>query len=352
MQRSPVLSRRTLLTAGAALALAGCTRAPQRLAAQATASAEPVPSPGKVRALTLTARPRQVDLGGQVVSTWAYGDTIPGAPIRVTAGDRVQVSFGNELPEPTTVHWHGLALPNTMDGVPGVTMAPVATGGTFAYDFTVPDPGTHWFHPHAGLHLDRGLYAPFIIEDPNEPGDYDHEWVLVLDDWLDGLDGTPEQAFADLVAAGGQATSSDPMGGIGAMGAMMAHDDAGDVTYPLHLINGRPSNDPDVLTGKPGQRVRLRIINAAADTIYTVALAEHDLTITHSDGYPVSPVTTPALRIGMGERYDATVTLGDGGFPLVAAPAGGTGLARAILRTGQGPCPRGPTGPQDWTVPR
>jgi FtsP/CotA-like multicopper oxidase with cupredoxin domain len=288
-----------------------------------------------VRDLTLAARSVQVDLGGQVVSTWAYGDTIPGQPFRATAGDRVTVAFTNNLPAPTSVHWHGLAIRNDMDGVPGVTTPEVPPEGAFAFDFVVPDPGTHWFHPHTGLQLDRGLYAPFIIDDPNEPGNYDHEWVIVLDDWTDGVGKSPEQILADLQSAGANGSMMGGMMGGGMMGA-----DSGDVTYPLFLVNGRPANDPDTLAATPGQKVRLRIINAGADTVFDVALAGHDLTVTHTDGYPVNPVTAPALRIGMGERYDATVTLADGVFALVAEPVGKDGLARAIIRTGSGPVPK------------
>ena len=291
------------------------------------------PTTGTVRDFTLTARPVQVDLGGQVVSTWAYGDAIPGTPFRATAGDRVTVAFTNDLPAPTSVHWHGLAIRNDMDGVPGVTTPEVPPGGTFAFDFVVPDPGTHWFHPHTGLQLDRGLYAPFIIDDPAEPGAYDHEWVLVLDDWTDGVGPSPEQVFADLQAAG---QDGSMMGG---MGCMMMGADGGDVSYPLFLVNGRPANDPDTLAAKPGQKVRLRIINAGADTIFDVALAGHALTVTRTDGYPVNPVTSQVLRIGMGERYDATVTLADGVFALVAEPVGKDGSARAIVRTGGGAVP-------------
>jgi len=116
-------------------------------------------------------------------------------------------------------------------------------------------------------------------------------------------------------------------------------NDSGDVQYPLYLVNGRTSVDPDVLRGRPGQRVRLRIINAGADTIFDVALAGHELRITHTDGYPVEPVNTSVLRIGMGERYDAVVTLSDGVFPLVAEPVGKTGRARALVRTGAGAVP-------------
>ncbi|HEX2705045.1 MAG TPA: multicopper oxidase domain-containing protein, partial [Candidatus Lustribacter sp.] len=156
-----------------------------------------------MRSLLLRARPVEVDLGGRVVTTWAYGDSLPGAAFRATAGERVQVAFSNDLPEPTSVHWHGLAIRNDMDGVPGVTTPEVAAGGSFDFDFVVPDPGTHWFHPHHGMQLDRGLYTPFIIDDPAEPGRYDAEWVVVLDDWTDGVGPSPEQIYASLKSGGG-----------------------------------------------------------------------------------------------------------------------------------------------------
>ena len=286
---------------------------------------------GATRSFQLRAQTAQVDVGGRVVSTWAYGSRVPGPPIRANAGDRVTIAFANDLPVATSVHWHGLAIRNDMDGVPGVTMSEVPSGGTFSYDFVVPDAGTHWFHPHTGMQLDRGLYAPFIVDDPREPGGYDHEWIVVLDDWTDGVGKSPEQIMANLQQP---ADNSNAMGGMG-MGGM----DGGDVTYPLYLVNGRSAVDPDVLNAKPGQKVRLRIINAAADTIFDVALDGHNLDITHSDGYPVKPVTTGSVRIGMGERYDAIVTLQDGVFALVAKPMGKAGTAQAVLRTSPGQVP-------------
>ena len=328
------LTRRRLLGgamgAGAVAALAACGVPRERASAPgptATASGSP-PMTGAVRTYTLTSTPTDVDLGGTVLSTWAYGSTIPGTALRATAGDRVQIAYSNALPVPSSVHWHGLAIDNAMDGVPGVTTPEVPPGGGFAFDFVVPDPGTHWFHPHTGLQLDRGLYAPFIVDDPDEPGEYDHEWVIVLDDWTDGVGPSPEEILADLKAGTGRSM----------MRGMMGAAD-GDVSYPFFLINGRTGNDPDALAARPGQRVRLRIINAGADTAFRVAVAGHDLTVTHSDGYPVQPVTAQAVLIGMGERYDATVTLGDGVFPLVAEPVGKPGLARAVIRTGGGPVP-------------
>lgn len=115
--------------------------------------------------------------------------------------------------------------------------------------------------------------------------------------------------------------------------------DAGDVTYPHYLINGRMASAPDVLKAKPGQRVRLRIINAAADTIFAVALGGHRLTLTDSDGFPLQPQVTDGFYIGMGERYDCMVTLRDGVFPLVAKPVGKKGQAMALIRTASGDAP-------------
>ncbi len=333
------VSRRTVLTGllgiGGAAALAACGGrggggGPQPVGQSAISAAElRRPTTGRVRAYQLVARPTQVDLGGTVVDTWTYGGALPGTALRATAGDRVRVAFTNDLPQETSVHWHGLAIRNDMDGVPGLTMPPVAPGGRFGFDFVVPDAGTHWLHPHTGLQLDRGLYAPFIVDDPHEPGRYDLEWIVVLDDWTDGVGPSPEQIFASLRGNGGSA------GGMNGMNGMSGGDSA-DVRYPLYLVNGRSSTDPDVLRGRPGQRVRIRIINAAADTIFDVALGGHKLAITHTDGYPVAPVTATLLRIAMGERYDAVVTLGGGVFPLVAQPVGKTGMARALVRTASG----------------
>ncbi|HWC12734.1 MAG TPA: multicopper oxidase domain-containing protein, partial [Acidimicrobiales bacterium] len=158
---------------------------------------------GRVHDLELDAGPATVDLGGLSAATWAYAGAVPGPELRVNAGDLVRARFTNDLPEPTTIHWHGIALRNDMDGVPDVTQDAVPPGGTFLYEFTPPDPGTFWFHPHFGLHLDRGLYAPLIVEDPAEPGRYDREYVVVLDDWLDGVGASPEETLAELRAGGG-----------------------------------------------------------------------------------------------------------------------------------------------------
>lgn len=361
----PELTRRHLLRGAAgltgALTLSACSRAATvSPTAKAVAAAEAArKTPGRrVVTARLSPRPVIVDLGGREVRTWAYGESVPGPLLRATAGDVLRVHVDNRLPAETTVHWHGIALRNDMDGVPGITQDPIAAGSRFTYEFTVADPGTYFYHPHVGVQLDRGLYGTLVVEDPNEPGQYDDEWVIVLDDWLDGTGRTPDQVLAGLTKNNGTAGGADgmgsmsgmdhgstgSMGGMGDMGAMEGSQSAllggaGDITYPHYLLNGRTPDTPATLTGKPGRRVRIRFINAGSDTAFRVALGGHRMTLTHSDGYPVVPVPTDALLIGMGERFDVTVTLGDGVFPLVASAEGKDGQGLAVVRTGAGRTP-------------
>jgi len=288
----------------------------------------------------IAAQPATIDLGSRTVQTWTYGEALPGPVLRTTAGDLLRVELTNRLPVETSIHWHGLAMSNDMDGVPGITQDPIRAGEVFTYEFTTPDPGTYFFHPHTGVQLDRGLYGVLLVDDPAEPGGYDQEWVVVLDDWIDGTGQTPDEVLAGLVSMSGMGHGG--MGHGGMMGEGMTSPllgGAGDVDYPYYLINGRTPEAPATLTGKPGQRARIRIINAGSDTAFRVALGGHRLTITHSDGFPVEPVTTDALLIGMGERYDVTVDLADGVFPLVAAADGKTGAGLAVVRSGSGTTP-------------
>ncbi|MCC5578026.1 multicopper oxidase family protein [Microtetraspora sp. AC03309] len=382
----PSIDRRLFLRAGLAAAAGGalasaCSRESTdfvRPTGDEVRAAEAARHPGRVREFHLLAHEGHADLGGPAVRTWMYGDRLPGEPIRVRAGEVVRARLTNRLPQDTTVHWHGLALRNDADGVPGVTQPPIPAGGELVYEFTASHPGTYWFHPHHGPQLDRGLYAPLIVEDPAEPLSYDEEWVVVLDDWLDGVTGTPDEVLAELtsMAAMGHAASTPSgghggHGGHGASGAtsdggaggghgghgdmamptptpsasakwphMMMNaesdllgGDAGDVYYPHFLVNGKIPASPETRTAKPGTRLRIRLINAGGDTAFRVALGGHAMTVTHTDGYAVAPVETDALLIGMGERYDVLVTLKDGVFPLVALAEGKRALGRALVRT-------------------
>lgn len=370
---TPTVTRRVLLAGGAVggltLAtglLAACTDPGSHSAAGHGASGHgtgrtfeaptPVtPTAGqRVVERTLTAKPVTLDLGGPTVPTWAYGDTAPGPLIRANAGDLLRIRVDNRLPAETTVHWHGIRLRNQADGVPGLTQDPIAQNSSYTYEFAAPDPGTYFFHPHVGVQLDRGLYAPLIIDDPHEPGGYDAEWVVVLDDWVDGTGRDPDAVLESLRAGSGPAHDHGSMG-MGGMGGMdmgpTPWGNAGDVLYPYYLVNGRIPTAPDVLGAKPGQRVRIRLINAASDTVFAVSLGGHRLTVTHTDGYAVQPQEVSALYLGMGERYDVVATLGDGVFPLAATPFGKSGLAMGLIRTGSGSAPDPTLAPAELAGP-
>lgn len=208
-----ILSRReVLIVGGGALVLAACGGSKRGLSGSAvSASDRAVEQRDALRrragaatvAATVTAAPISVSIGGRLVDTWAFGDRPGSGGIRAKAGDLLEVRFANRLTGANTLHWHGIALRNDMDGVHDLTQHPTEPGGEFVYRFTAPDPGTYWFHPHKGLELDRGLYAPLIIEDPKEPVAADVEFTLMLDDWLDGYGPAAADVLARLKAAGG-----------------------------------------------------------------------------------------------------------------------------------------------------
>lgn len=329
----------------------------------------------QVREVTLTAAPATVDLGDRTVETWAFNGTVPGPEIRLRPGDLVRASVRNNLPDQLTIHWHGIALRNDMDGVPGMTQDPIAPGDEFVYEFTAPDPGTYFYHPHTGTQLDRGLYAPLIVEDPENPEvavDYDRDFTVMVDDWIDGTGQTPDDVLAGLEANGGMGgmdmgdhggmggKERNDMGGAMGMGAMPTGgvsggsdklgavrseeqplgEDTGDVDYPLYVINGRGPANPTELAVRPGERVRLRLVNAGSDTPFRVAVGGARLTVVATDGFPVEPVTVDTLLLGMGERYDVVVTVpGAGTYPLVAVAEGKDAEAVAVLRSAPGATP-------------
>ena len=235
---------------------------------------------------TLNAAVGEIEVApGQTVETWLYNDQYPGPELRVEEGDRVQITVKNELDTETTVHWHGMALSgaNGMDGVPGVTQDPIASGDEFVYEFDAAPTGTHWYHSHVDLQLDRGLLGPLIVEEADPHVDYDREQTLILDEYL-----TDEPRV-----------ESESRGMMGEM--------PGAPPYEGTLINGQLPDSPSMVTVEEGERVRLRFINAGAATTYRVAIAGHNMEITHTDGPAVEPVTVNGFDIGMGERFDAVI---------------------------------------------
>ncbi|MGV9822928.1 multicopper oxidase family protein [Nocardia xishanensis] len=307
-------------------------------------------STGNTVVCALAAGPTTIDLGGRLVNTWTYGRGAVAPEIRLSAGDTLAAHITNATPAATSIHWHGIRIRNDMDGVPPVTQDPIAPGTEFHYRFLAPDPGTYWYHSHSGLQADRGLFGALIVEDPADATGADADAVLVLDDWVDGLGTHPDAVLTALNPnlhgghAGHDAPAAAPIsadeaavaaaltgaghGDSGLLGGMTQH-----IAYPLHLINGRPPNDPAVLSAAPGTRLRLRIINAGAETPYRFAIAGHRLTVVAVDGFDVQPAEADTILIGMAQRYDVLVTVTSGAWPVVAAVEGRPGYASTVLRS-------------------
>ena len=286
-------------------------------------------SSSSVREVSLEARELTWELApGKTIKAMAYNGQIPGPEIRVQEGQRVRVILKNALREPTTLHWHGVDVPNPMDGVAGVTQKPVGPGAMFVYEFEARPAGTRWYHTHfdSVKQLDLGLYAPLIIE-PAQPASFrvDREYTLVLDDWATGT-GTPVASTA-AGTAGARGEGGGMMGGgmrgmmggrgmggmMGRMGGMMGRGGMGGMmggganrpAYDTMTINGKAYPATSPLPVRKGEHVRLRLINASAEHTHNVRLAGHRLTVTHTDGNSLlDGVEVDAIPIAPSERYD------------------------------------------------
>jgi FtsP/CotA-like multicopper oxidase with cupredoxin domain len=249
---------------------------------------------------TLTASPLQFSpVPGATSSALAFNGTIPGPVLRVVSGQRLRARFVNLTSEPATIHWHGMILPNGMDGVEGITQTAVRHGESFLYDFVPGPPGTRWYHDHVSGGLMRGLFGMFVVDDPKEER-ADAEFALVFHD-------VPRPSTIDAAMRGvSTAPMVDPMGSP-EMLQMKPDDRMGDeVAYSAHCINGASYPNTTPLAVKVGQRVRLRILNANPTQTRYIRLADHRLTVTHTDGNPLqTPIIVDALRVGVAERYDA-----------------------------------------------
>ncbi len=297
------------------------------------------------REIRLEARELTWELApGRTVQAMAYNGRIPGPELRVKEGERVRVVLSNALREPTTIHWHGLDVPNAMDGVPGVTQKRVEPGEAFVYEFEARPAGTRWYHTHFEEHrqLDRGLAAPFIIEPAQpEPFSFDREYTLVFDDWATGT-GRPLPSTREGTA-GGRGDMGGMMGGMmggsgmgGMMGGMMGRGMMGGGNTPDYdtmTINGKAYPATATLTLRRGERVRLRLINASAEHTHVIHLAGHRFMVTHTDGNPlVQPVEVDAIPLAPSERYDVLLAADrPGAWFLHCTEAGHPGAGEQVL---------------------
>lgn len=235
----------------------------------------------------LTARVANVEiLPGTTTPIWSYEGVLPGPMIRLTTKDRLLVHFRNELPEPTTIHWHGLRIPVEMDGTPEHSQDEVLPGGSFTYDFIVPDPGLYWYHPHvaSAAQVGFGLYGAILVDEPDERKDLGDEVVLVLSDMALHEDGSLE--------------SPDSGGEFGTLFGREGN---------TLLVNGRRN---PTMEARSGLRQRWRIVNASKSRYYQLALEGHRFTRIGGDGGRIAkPVDSEMLVLTPGERADVLIEL-------------------------------------------
>ncbi len=247
---------------------------------------EKSPKASARRNFELRAAPTKVrQFDNRLVDVWAYNDRVPAAVLRVRLGEEVQVLLRNDLPQSTTVHWHGVRVPNAMDGVPGVTQDPVAPGETFTYRFIPKDAGTFWFHPHhrTAEQVERGLYGVLVVDDAKTLP-YSRDEVWVLDDWRLGSDGQIDPRFV---------TRHD-----------LAHDGRwGRVV----TVNGEIRKEMVV---RPGARIRLRLANTSNGRVYRPDFSRFKPRVIAVDGmYTARPLDFDGFELAPGNRVDLDIVV-------------------------------------------
>lgn len=351
-----LISRRLLLQRACAVGLLATIEQllpAWALANPATPQISQAPLTGDVIDLTISEQLFHLD--GRSAAAIMINGTIPGPVIRLKEGQQATLRVTNRLKEITSIHWHGLLVPPGMDGVPGVSFAGIEPGATFTYQFPIKQSGTYWFHSHSGGQELLGMYAPMII-DPIEPEpfQYERDYVVMLSDWSFEsphtlLSNVKKQAgyynfqrrtagefVSDVRREGWWATLQNYL----AWDRMrMDPTDFADVTaYTFtYLMNGLSPESNWTGLFRPGERLRLRFINAAGMTLYDVRIPGLQMTVVQVDGQNVQPVVVDEFRMGPAETYDVIVVpAGDGPYTIFAETMDRSGYARGTLATRTG----------------
>ena len=354
----PISRRGFVQTAGALTLLAGMeSLIPAYARGQVALGDGPRPGmidggPGPVD-LRIARTPIGID--GRRGSAVTINGTVPGPLLRFREGGEAVIRVTNTLDEDTSVHWHGLILPPEMDGVPGVSFPGIRPGETFEYRFPLKQYGTYWYHSHSGLQEQLGHYAPLIIDPAEpEPFTFDREYVIVLSDWtfenpyelLANLKKQPDyynfqkrtvgDFFADVSENGLGATLRNRM----SWGRMrMNPTDISDITGATYtyLMNGLAPDSNWTGLFRPGERVRLRLVNAGAGTFYDVRIPGLPMTVVEVSGQHVQPVETDEFRMGLAETVDVIVEpTEDIAYTIFAEAMDRSGYARGTLAPREG----------------
>ena len=292
----------------------------------------------------LTIARQEKNFTGHPVEAMTINGQLPGPTLRFTEGDHAVIRVHNQMDVETSIHWHGILLPNAMDGVPHVTYPPIAPGQTFTYRFDLRQSGTYWYHSHTMLQEQRGLYGALIIA-PKSAGKLDRlrDHVVVLSDWTD----EDANSVLHTLKRGSEWYSVRKHSGqsvlgaarLGLLGAYFSRElqrmppmDLSDVYYDRFLLNGASQQS---LAAKPGEKIRLRVIDGSASTFFHLQFAGGPMQIISADGIPVQPFDEERLLMGVAETYDVIVTVpGAGSYEFRATSHDGSG--RASLWIGHG----------------
>lgn len=299
--------------------------------------------------LRLTLDNHQFSLDGRTGDAIAVNGSIPGPLLRLREGEDVVIHVENRLSEISSIHWHGFIIPPEMDGVPGVSFGGIPAGGSFTYHFPVRQSGTYWAHSHSGGQEFKGLYFPIII-DPKEPEPfhYDREYIVMLSDW--SFD-PPQKVLSKLKKQAGYYNFHKRTAGTFINDAernglvptvkdrlswskmRMDPTDFADVTgfTESFLLNGLPSSENWTGLFRQGERVRLRVIDAAAMTLFDFKIPGLKMTVVLADGQYVEPVEVDEFRIAPGETYDVLIEPQDRAYTVYAAALDRSGYTRGTL---------------------
>ncbi|MEO5788581.1 multicopper oxidase domain-containing protein [Gelidibacter sp.] len=298
-----------------------------------------------VHEYTLTIKEEMVNKAGKEVKGMTINGTIPGPTLEFTEGEYAVIYVKNEMDVETSIHWHGILLPNFFDGVPYLTTPPIKPGTTFKYEFPIRQSGTYWYHSHTMLQEQSGVFGSLLIRPKEKTLEYDHDLVLMLSDWTNE---NPHSVMRNLKRGNewyqmkkGTATPLNKVIARGALGAQidfwrqrMGGADIADVYYPAFLINGEQSMEyPNF---KPGEKVRLRIINGSASSQFWMTFGGKPPLLVSADGKDVIPVEHTKTFIATAETYDFIITIPQNGkVELRAMVQDGSGTTTAYFGKGE-----------------
>ncbi|EGV43393.1 copper oxidase [Bizionia argentinensis JUB59] len=298
-----------------------------------------------VHEYTLTIKEDMVNKAGKEVKGMTVNGTIPGPTLEFTEGEYAVIYVKNDMSVETSIHWHGMLLPNFYDGVPYLTTPPIKPGTTFKYEFPIRQSGTYWYHSHTMLQEQSGVFGSLLIHPKEKTLDYDHDLVLMLSDWTNEK---PQSVMRNLKRGNewyqmkkGTSTPLNKVIARGAFGAQldfwrqrMGGADIADVYYPAFLINGEESVEyPEY---KPGEKLRLRIINGSASSQFWMTFGGEAPLLVSADGMDVIPVEHSKTFIATAETYDFIVTVPQNGkIELRAMAQDGSGTTTAYFGTGE-----------------